>query len=148
MNSPLMLFRSGPGGLPPATALDFAALTLPASPNTCLAGPPDYAGPKHLTIPPFPQPAGTVWARLNSMAAGRPRTWKFFEAPERRQGHWVERSATMNFPDIIIAEVQDGPTGGAVLLVYSHSLFGWSDLGVNRKRVEAWVAALGAALAG
>ncbi len=38
-----------------------------------------------------------------------------------------------------------GPPG-AGLFLYSRSLFGWSDFGVNRTRVEAWLAALDAAL--
>ena len=62
-----------------------------------------------------------------------------------RQAQWVARSALMNYPDIIVAEVVPGPEG-AGLFLYSRSLFGWSDMGVNRKRVEAWLAALDAAL--
>jgi uncharacterized protein (DUF1499 family) len=60
----------------------------------------------------------------------------------------VERSAVFNFPDVVAAEVvEDGPVG-AGLFLYSRSLFGWSDLGVNRRRVQAWVEAFDAALRG
>ena len=51
----------------------------------------------------------------------------------------------MNYPDIIAAEVRAAPEGAALLL-YSRSLFGWSDLGVNKARAERWLAALDAAL--
>jgi uncharacterized protein (DUF1499 family) len=49
---------------------------------------------------------------------------------------------------VIAAELaEDGPTG-AGLFLYSRSLFGWSDLGVNRRRVQAWIEAFDAALRG
>jgi uncharacterized protein (DUF1499 family) len=53
----------------------------------------------------------------------------------------------MNYPDIVVAEaaVVEGGTG---LWLYSRSLIGYSDLGVNRARVMAWLAALEAALRG
>jgi hypothetical protein len=148
-----LLLHRGPGGLPPAVPVDFESLVLPASPNTCLAGPPDYRGPKHLTRPPFPVPPDRLWAVLNRMAAGFPRTWKLAEWPHPggapgsggSQAQWVERTRWMNFPDIIAAEVRPAAEGAALLL-YSRSLIGWSDLGVNRARVERWLAAIDAAL--
>ncbi|MBC7433421.1 MAG: DUF1499 domain-containing protein, partial [Rubritepida sp.] len=63
----------------------------------------------------------------------------------RLQSQWVERSALLNYPDIIVAEAVPGPQGGAGLFLYSRSLFGWSDLGVNRARVDRWLAALASA---
>ena len=73
------------------------------------------------------------------------RTTPIGEWPDRRQAQWVERSALANFPDIIAAELHAAP-GGAGLFLYSRSLFGWSDFGVNRRRVERWLAAFEAAL--
>jgi uncharacterized protein (DUF1499 family) len=51
----------------------------------------------------------------------------------------------MNYPDIIVAEAA-AVAGGTGLWMYSRSLIGWSDLGVNRTRVMAWLTALEAAL--
>jgi uncharacterized protein (DUF1499 family) len=82
---------------------------------------------------------------LRQLGEGFPRTTLIRDWPERRQAQWVERSALMNYPDIIAAELVPGP-GGAGLFLYSRSLFGWSDLGANRRRVERWLAALDAAL--
>ena len=141
MTSPLILLRHGAAGLPRPVPVEFATLILPASPNTCLAGPPEYRGPKHVTVPPFAERPVALWQRLGTMAAAQPRTWKLADWPERRQGQWVERSALMNYPDIIAAEVQPHPQGSA-LLIYSRSLLGWSDLGANARRVAAWLAAL------
>ena len=163
MTSPLLLLRRGAGGLTPVTPVEFDGLELPASPNTCLVGPAFYAGPKHLTQAPWPVTPAVLWATLNRIAAGFPRTFKLGEFPDldgrpiqpsapggapaigRPQSQWVERSALMNYPDIIAAEVRAAPEGAALLL-YSRSLFGWSDLGVNKARAERWLAALDAAL--
>jgi uncharacterized protein (DUF1499 family) len=57
----------------------------------------------------------------------------------------VVRSALMNYPDIVIAEAA-AVEGGTGLWLYSRSLIGWSDMGVNRARVMAWLEALEVAL--
>jgi uncharacterized protein (DUF1499 family) len=138
------LFGRGAGGLPPAEPLDFASLVLPSSPNTSLAAPPGF--PKaHLTTPPLAADADTAWAALRRLGEQFPRTTMLGEWPERRQAQWVVRSAIMNFPDIVVGEITGGPAGSGLFL-YSRSLFGYSDLGVNHRRVEAWIAALRAAL--
>ncbi len=141
MTSLLALFRSGTNGLPPARPVEFDGLTLPPSPNTCLVGPPEYTGPKHLTQPAYAMPPELLWARLNRVAAGFPRTWKHGEWPARHQGAWVERSVTMNYPDLIAAEVRPHPAGAALYL-YSRSIFGWGDNGFNLARAQRWLAAL------
>jgi len=138
------LFHRGAGGLPPPEPVEFATLVLPESPNTCLGAPAGFPG-AHLTLPPLPADAATAWAALHAVAAGQPRTTLLAEWPERHQAQWVVRSALANFPDIIAAEITAGPAGTGLFL-YSRSLFGWSDFGVNRRRVEAWAAALDARL--
>ncbi|MCB4824440.1 DUF1499 domain-containing protein [Roseicella aerolata] len=146
MSGPIgALFGRGIGGLPPATPLDFAALRLPPSPNTCLAAPPGGHAQAHITVPPLPVDAATAWPALRALGDGLPRVFRYGEWPERRQAQWVARTPLMNYPDIVTAELVPGPAG-AGLFLYSRSLFGWSDLGVNRRRVEAWLAALEAAL--
>jgi len=45
----------------------------------------------------------------------------------------------------IVAEAVAGPQGGSGLFLYSRSLIGWSDLGVNRARIDRWLAALATA---
>ncbi len=146
MSAPIgALFGTGAGGLPPAEPVDFARLTLPASPNTCLAAPPGGHRQAHVTVPLLPVDAATAWPVLRQLGEGFPRTTLIRDWPERRQAQWVERSALMNYPDIVAAELVPG-LGGAGLFLYSRSLFGWSDLGANRRRVERWLAALDAAL--
>jgi uncharacterized protein (DUF1499 family) len=138
------LFSAGAGGLPPPEPIEFATLVLPPSPNTCLAAPPGLPG-AHITVPPLPAAPDAAWQAVRRLGEGVPRTTRLAEWPERRQVQWVVRSALLNFPDIVAAEVTAGPAGTGLFL-YSRSLFGWSDLGVNRRRVEAWLSTLDAAL--
>lgn len=148
MSAPIAaLFGQGAGGLPPAEPVEFATLRLPDSPNTCLAAPPGGHPQAQITVPPLPVDAAGAWPALRSLGARFPRTAPYGEWPARRQAQWVVRSALLNFPDIVAAEIVPGPAG-AGLFFYSRSLFGYSDLGVNRKRVEAWLAAFDAALRG
>lgn len=145
MTSPLVLFRRGAAGLPTAEPLEFASLVLPRSPNTCLATPGWHPGFRHVETPLYPVSPERLHAVVAAAAAGFPRTYALGDWPARQQSQWVERSALMNYPDIIVAEAVAGPQGGAGLFLYSRSLFGWSDLGANRARVDRWLAALASA---
>ena len=84
-------------------------------------------------------------AALDRVAASMPRSFPLAHFPARNQAQWVVRSALMNYPDIVVAEAAP-VAGGTGLWLYSRSLIGWSDLGVNRARVMAWLEALEAAL--
>ena len=136
------LFARGAGGLPPAEPLDLATLVLPPSPNTALAAPPGAPGPTPTRVlPPYPVAQGALWAAVQQAAAEQPRTTLLAAWPEHLQAQWVERSALMNYPDIITAILL--PAGESTgLVLYSRSLFGWSDLGVNAKRLDRWIAAI------
>lgn len=146
MSAPIgALFGRGPQGLPPAEPVEFRSLVLPRSPNTCLAVPAGAHPSAHLATPPLPVAIATAWPVLRRFGQRFPRTYRLAEWPERRQAQWVERSPRIGFPDVIAAELAEGP-GGVGLFLYSRSLFGWSDLGVNRRRVQAWIEAFDAAL--
>jgi hypothetical protein len=139
-----LLRGQGASGVPSPVPLDFAALPAPASPNWWVALPEGESAPG-ARWQSHRLPAATVdraWAALGVVAAGMPRAFPLAEWPERHQAQWVVRSALANFPDIVVAEV----TADGRLRLHSRSLVGWSDFGVNRRRVEAWLAALERAL--
>ncbi len=140
-----MLAGRGPRGLPPARPLDFAGLVLPPSPNCHLAAPPGSTAEPHEGAPLLPCTTEEAWEALRRLGDGLPRVWKIGEWPELRQVQWVARTPLCNFPDIVAGQVIELP-GGAGLYLYSSSLIGWSDFGVNRRRIAAWRARLDAAL--
>jgi hypothetical protein len=141
-----MMLGRGTAGLPAAAPIDFPSLRLPASPNAHLAAPPGATNERHETVPLLPVSAEAAWGVLRSLGDTMDRVWKMAEWPEQRQAQWVSRTRWANFPDLINAQVVELP-GGAGLFLYSRSLVGYSDLGVNAKRVAEWRAAFDAALA-
>ena len=135
-----LLFSRGAEGIPPPDPVDFATLALPDTPNTCLLTPTAAPGAGHLHHDPFPVSPDAAFAAIRGVAATQPRTFPLADWTDRRQAQWVARSRLMNFPDIIVAEC--APSGGGTgLWLYSRSLMGRSDFGVNRARVLDWLRA-------
>ena len=76
-------------------------------------------------------------ARFAAVAEASPRVRLLAGSVEEGRMTWVARSALWGFPDYVTAEA--GPKG---LEVWSRLRFGRSDLGVNRARLEDWLAQL------
>ena len=132
---------SGASGVPDAAPLDLAHLRCPASPNTALAAPPGL-GPTPDTISShFDVPPPLLYRALRRVADGQGRTFQQARFDGENQAAYVARSAFWNFPDLIqVGAVPDGT--GSRPVIYSRSLYGRYDFGVNHKRVEAWLAQL------
>jgi uncharacterized protein (DUF1499 family) len=125
--------------------VDWETLTRHATPNDALVCPagrcpnarPDWEA-KEYTMPP-----GDLLARLTRIALAEPGT-KELDAPHGGgAARFVQYSRLMRFPDTIDVAVL--PAGDkATLAIYSRSLIGSKDFGVNRARVRRWLAALDA----
>lgn len=129
-------------GLPVPPPMDFSQLVRPASPNTALAAPAGFHPAPDLVTPIYHVPAPRLYAAITAVAAAQPRTFVAVAYPDRLQDHWVVRSAVFNFPDLVTAQVAPSGAGDATLMLYSRSVYGYGDFGANRRRVEAWLAAL------
>ena len=109
----------------------------PASPNCVLST--AAADEKHRIAPfPFAGPAAEALARVKAAALSFPRTAVVEEQPG--YVHLTFRSALFRFVDDVELEVDEA---AKVVNVRSASRVGHSDLGVNRKRVEAIRAKIG-----
>lgn len=129
-------------GLPLPSLLDVAHIARPASPNTALAAPKDFSPAPDIITPTYPLPAGRLFALVRDIAVSQPRTFQAALYPDQLQAHFVARSAVFNFPDLIMVQVRQAGPDSSALIVYSRSVYGRSDLGANRRRVQAWLAAL------
>jgi len=131
---------TGATGLPGPALLDFQHLCRPASPNTAFAAPAGTNPAPDLVTPTFHLPAARLYRILLAVAASQKRTVLAVEYPAARQAHFVARSAWLNFPDLIAVQVNEVSADSSALLLYSRSVYGYSDLGVNRRRLIAWLA--------
>lgn len=66
-------------------------------------------------------------------------------SPESGHMTAVVRSRLVGFPDFVTVKLVESEDGTA-LAVFSRSKYGYSDMGVNKARVEAWLEALEAKL--
>lgn len=121
---------SGAQGLANPALMDMGHIQRPATPNTALVS------------VPYDVPAPRLYSALLAVAAGQPRTFLAAEYPAALQVHYVARSAVFNFPDLVTAQVSAREPDGSTLVLYSRSVYGYSDLGVNQTRVTAWLAAI------
>ncbi|NDV00902.1 DUF1499 domain-containing protein [Pseudoroseicyclus sp. CLL3-39] len=106
-----------------------------AAPN---APPGDYpAEGAFIAVRPVTEPGPEVLSRLDAIALDTPRTHRVAGSPAEGMITWVSRSALWGFPDFTTARVEDGK-----LTIHGRLRFGRGDMGVNRKRVERWLAQL------
>ena len=124
--------------------IDFASLERKPSPNQYLIAP-DGATPR--AKPDAASPVfGVAPERLRdaflAVIAEAPRTKLLEQSTDGLRLSLVQRSAILRFPDYI--DVSILPAGGdsSTIAIYSRSRFGYSDLGVNQRRVEEWMATL------
>ena len=133
----------GAAGLPVPARMDMTAIVRPKSPNTALAAPEGFSPAPDIVTQPYAAPPDRLFAAIERVAGAQERVFPQIRFPEDRQAHFVARSAVFNFPDLIAVQVT--PDSG--LILWSRSVYGRGDFGVNRARLQTWLAALDAALA-
>ena len=127
--------------------VDFQTLTLGERPNQYLVCPAGYcAQPAHAVAPVYDVPASALAERWLDMVARQPRTERVGGDLAALQYDFVQRSWLFRFPDTItvrfIALGVYHDAAQSTLAIYSRSHYGYSDLGVNRSRIDDWLAAL------
>lgn len=111
-------------------------------PNDAVAGPPPLlAAPADIVLDPVSGEAAALIARLHAVALGEPRVEVVAGGPEALHVTYVQRSALFGFPDYVSVRVE-ATDDGAALALWSRSRYGYSDMGVNRARLERWLAAI------
>lgn len=92
--------------------------------------------------PRFDMTPDALMAAFDRVARDAPRVSVLAGSVEDRHVTYVARSALFGFPDYIsVRALPDGPDGAhARLAVFSRLRFGYDDLGVNRARLDDWLA--------
>lgn len=122
----------------------FDRLERRGSGNDALACPPGRCA----AAADFPSPvlnvtADELLARVRKLALAEPRTIELKTAPlDDVRADFQQASATLRFPDIVSVEVFALGSQQSTLAIWSRSVVGRKDFGVNRTRVERWLKAL------
>jgi uncharacterized protein (DUF1499 family) len=133
----------GADGVPVPPPIDFSHLARPTTHNTALAAPAGFSPAPDMVTRHYEVTPDQLYSAITAVASAQPRTYPQVNYDSKRQAHFVARSAWWNFPDLIAVQVQDNGS----LILWSRSIYGQSDLGVNAARLKTWLAALDARLA-
>lgn|GEM_PF-423420 len=95
---------------------------------------------------PVAMPAAEMLAILDRIALDTPRTTRLSGSVAEGRITYITRSALLGFPDFTTVSAIALPDGTQPVL-FARQRFGDGDMGVNRARVEDWLARLATALA-
>ncbi|MBO0664480.1 DUF1499 domain-containing protein [Jiella sp. MQZ9-1] len=128
--------------------IDFASLQRRSAPNDALACSPNLCSqPVDIVLPLFAVSPATLMVRLDALIVtmgSAKRVDRRFDAAYRR---YVFRSAIFRFPDTLDARAMPTHDGRTALELYSRSLIGRGDFGVNRARLQTIATGLNRAIA-
>jgi uncharacterized protein (DUF1499 family) len=123
--------------------VDWAKLMRHATPNDALVCPMGHCPnakaddePKVYAIPP-----AELLAQLRKIALAEPDTRELPGAPSNGT-RVLQHTRLMRYPDTIDVAVFPAGENGSTLAIYSRSLIGRKDFGVNRARIRRWLGAL------
>ena len=133
---------AGAQGLPAPALTDMSRIQRPDTPNTALSAPAGFLPTPDIATPLSRVPPARLYAAVRALALGQARVFVAAEYPAAWQIHFVARSAMFNFPDLVTAQVGEAGPGNSTLVLYSRSVYGYGDFGVNRQRLQAWLDAL------
>ncbi len=105
--------------------------------RVCQKAKPDIVAPVFLVS------AADLRRKVSIVAMSEPHTDELPCAADcAKTARFVQYSPVFMFPDTIDVTVSDAGAKASTLTIYSRSLMGYGDWGVNRTRVERWIAAL------
>lgn len=90
--------------------------------------------------PVFDTDPDSLAARLHAIAMADGATLLAGQVADRHMTY-LTRSRLMGFPDYTTVLIEPAE-GGAALTAFARARYGYSDIGANRARLDAWVAAL------
>ena len=123
--------------------VDFATLQRDSTPNQYLLCPATLCTTQtDGAAPVFDMPVEKLQASWDAMIAEQPRVQVLRRDITNMQVDYVQRSRLLRFPDLVTVRFLPGDDGHATLAIYSRSVYGKGDFGVNRDRIEHWLAKL------
>lgn len=123
--------------------VDFAALERGPDPNQYLLCPKAMCTAETDGEPPvFDVPVEQLQVAWDEMLAEQPRLAVLRRDVTNTQIDYVQRSRLLRFPDLVTVRFVPIDDAHSTLAIFSRSIYGKGDMGVNRIRVEEWLARL------
>lgn len=125
----------------PLPQIDLSVFKMHEKPNqylVCGAGLCKNETP-HMIAPVFEMNARDLRKAFQSVALNDTDVTLIHKDDEQRQDDYVARTKWMRYPDIVTAKFIDLDGGQSTFALYSRSVYGHSDFGVNEKRAKAWL---------
>lgn len=111
-------------------------------PNAWRVAPPGALVQIDAAAPVYALGASDLAQAFDARVQEEPRTTRLAGRPSGLWATYIVRSRHLRFPDYVSVRFLDLADGASTLAIYSRARYGRSDLGVNRARVENWLAAL------
>jgi len=123
--------------------VDFATLQRGPAPNQYLLCPKGMCvAETDGAAPVFEMTRDRLQVAWDEMLAEQPRVQALRRDVANMQVDYVQRTRLLHFPDLVTVRFIAVDDTHATLAIYSRSVYGKGDLGVNRARVEGWLAML------
>ena len=130
---------------PPAPG-NISGIQRRASPNTYLAGPAGFVPTPDLQTRRFDLPSERLLAAMQGVVRALPRATALAGDPARLRADYVVRGRLFGFPDVVLVQALPAAGGRSDLVLYSYSVKGYYDFGVNRGWPRVLLTALDEAL--
>ena len=132
----------------PIDPVDWATLTRSPTPNDALICPAGHCPRAQADREPpvYSLEPSALLARLRETVRAEAHTVELPSPGGDRTARFIQYTPLMRYPDTIdiaVLPADGSAAGGTTLALYSRSLIGRGDFGVNRARLERWLAALG-----
>src|SRR5688572_1895006 len=123
--------------------IDFATLQRDSVPNQYLLCPKTMCTTQtDGEAPVFDVPIEQLQVAWDEMLAEQPRLQVLRREVTNVQIDYVQRTRLLRFPDLVTVRFVPIDDTHSTLAIYSRSVWGKGDMGVNRTRVEEWLARL------
>ena len=123
--------------------IDFATLQRDSVPNQYLLCPKGMCQAEtDGEAPVFDVPIERLQVAWDEMLAEQPRLQLLRRDVTNTQIDYVQRTRFLRFPDLVTVRFVPIDDGHSTVAIYSRSVWGKGDMGVNRTRVEEWLARL------
>ena len=131
-----------------STMTDMTNLEVPSSPNTWVVAPEGYlkTAKADAIAPLYAQEPAVVFDKLVQIVKAAPRTSNIKVDTDALTISYASRVALTVFKDDVDIMVMEAESGGSTLVAYSRSRVGYSDFGVNERRLTALISELNSAL--